>query len=154
MEFSGDKLWWTTGVFEFRYHHNGKHNVMAISRPFRIDIARFDEDDVELDANGLIISAVEQALLPLVRDCLDRDPEVAPNTVHEGYGSKVGREGKYAKRIVFAVSKMFGIEFAPEVVQADGNVKNLAWRICNAKKVLAPYSMSSSKGNTTPTSLR
>ena len=30
----------------------------------------------------------------------------------------------------------FGIEFAPEVVQADGNVKNLAWRICNAKKVL------------------
>jgi hypothetical protein len=30
----------------------------------------------------------------------------------------------------------FGIEFAPEVVQADGNVKNLSWRICNAKKVL------------------
>lgn len=30
----------------------------------------------------------------------------------------------------------FGIEFAPEVVQADGNVRNLAWRICNAKKVL------------------
>ena len=30
----------------------------------------------------------------------------------------------------------FGVEFAPEVVQADGNVKNLAWRICNAKMVL------------------
>jgi len=30
----------------------------------------------------------------------------------------------------------FGIELAPEVVQADGNVQNLAWRICNAKKVL------------------
>jgi hypothetical protein len=30
----------------------------------------------------------------------------------------------------------FGIEFAPEVVQADGCVKNLAWRIYNAKKVL------------------
>jgi hypothetical protein len=30
----------------------------------------------------------------------------------------------------------FGVEFAPEVVQADGNVRNLAWRICNAKKVL------------------
>lgn len=47
----------------------------------------------------------------------------------------------------------FGIEFAPEVVQADGqssvaqmsaatnlgavgNVRNLAWRVCNAKKVL------------------
>ena len=30
----------------------------------------------------------------------------------------------------------FGIEFAPEVVQADGNVRNLSWRVCNAKKVL------------------
>jgi hypothetical protein len=30
----------------------------------------------------------------------------------------------------------FGIEFAPETVQADGTVRNLAWRICNAKKVL------------------
>ena len=45
---------------------------------------------------------------------------------------------------------MFGIDFASEVVQADGTVKNLAWRICNAKKVLAPYS-SMSKGRTTPT---
>ena len=35
-----------------------------------------------------------------------------------------------------AVHQMFGIEFAPEVVQADGNVKNLALRICNAKKVV------------------
>ena len=30
----------------------------------------------------------------------------------------------------------FGIEFAPEVVRADGNVKNMAWRVCNAKNVL------------------
>jgi hypothetical protein len=33
----------------------------------------------------------------------------------------------------------FGIEFAPEVVQADGNVRNLAWRICNAKKILVGF---------------
>ena len=30
----------------------------------------------------------------------------------------------------------FGIEFAPEVVKADGNVRNLAWRVCSAKQVL------------------
>jgi len=34
MIFEGDKLFWTTGVFEFRYHHARKHNVMAISLPF------------------------------------------------------------------------------------------------------------------------
>ena len=106
MEFTGDKLWWTTGVFEFRYHHNGKHNVMAISRPFEIRIDKFDEDDVEVDSNGLVRGAAEQALLPVVRDCFDRDPEIAPNTVQESYGSLVERDGKYAKRVVFAVSHM------------------------------------------------
>ncbi|KAF2716027.1 phosphatidylethanolamine N-methyltransferase [Polychaeton citri CBS 116435] len=151
VEFAGDKLWWTSGVFEFRYHHNGKHNVMAISLPFEIRINRFDEDDVEVDANGMVRSAVEQAILPVVQNCFDRDPDVAPRTVNEQFGPALEREGKFARRVVYAVQQMFGIEFAPGVVQADGNVKNLAWRICNAKKVLAPYSMSGSKGRSTPT---
>jgi phosphatidylethanolamine N-methyltransferase len=136
MVFEGDKLWWTHGVFELRYHHDGKHNVMATSLPFEIRIGRFDEDDVEVDSNGLIRGAVEDALLPLVRNCLDRDPEIAPSTVDESFGALVERDGKYAKRVVFAIHQMFGIEFAPGVVLADGTVRNLAWRICNAKQVL------------------
>jgi phosphatidylethanolamine N-methyltransferase len=136
MVFEGDKLWWTQGVFEFRYHHDGKHNVMAISPPFEIRIGRFDEEDVEVDSNGLIRTAVEDALLPLVRNCFDRDPDIAPMTVDESFGGLVERDGKYPKRVVFAVHQMFGIEFAPDVVLADGNVRNLAWRICNAKQVL------------------
>ncbi|KAF2179992.1 phosphatidylethanolamine N-methyltransferas-like protein [Zopfia rhizophila CBS 207.26] len=151
MEFRGDKLWWTTGTFEFRYHHDGKHNVMAISLPFEVRIPRFDGEDVELDANGTIHKPVEQALLPVIQNCFDRDPEIAPSTPDEAFGSLVEKDGKFARRVVFAVHQMFGIELAPEVVQADGNVKNLAWRICNAKKVLAPYSMSPSKGRNTPT---
>ncbi|KAJ9288007.1 hypothetical protein DTO021C3_4411 [Paecilomyces variotii] len=151
MVFSGDKLWWTQGVFEFRYHHNGKHNVMAISRPFEISISRFTEDEIEADQHGMVQTAVENALLPVVRNCFDRNPDIAPETVDEQYGSLVERDGKYAKRVVFAVRQMFGVEFAPEVVRADGNVRNLAWRICNAKKVLAPYSMTRSNGTTTPT---
>lgn len=151
MVFEGDKLWWTQGVFEFRYHHDGKHNVMAISLPFEVRIGRFDEEDVELDSNGLIRSAVEVALLRVVRNCFDRDPDIAPNTVEESFGSLVERDSKYAKRVVFAVHQMFGIEFAPGVVLADGNVAKLAWRIINAKQVLAPYSMSHSKGTSTPT---
>lgn len=106
MEFSGDKLWWTTGVFEFRYHHNGKHNVMAISLPFEIKINKFDEDDVEADANGLIRSSVEDALLHLVRNCFDLDPEIAPSSVDEKFGGLVERHGKFAKRVVFAVHQM------------------------------------------------
>ena len=136
MVFTGDKLWWKTRVFEFRYHHNGKHNVMATSLPFEINIEKFDEDDVEVDGNGLVRGAVEDSLLHLVRNCFDRDPEIAPRTVHEGFGGLVEKDGKYARRVVYAMQRMFGIEFAPEIVQADGNIRNLAWRVCNAKQVL------------------
>ena len=106
MEFSGDKLWWTTGVFEFRYHHDGKHNVMAISAPFKISIRRFDEDNADVDVNGLIRGYVEKALLPLIKNCLDRDPEIAPNTAHDAFGALVTRDGKYARRVVFAIHRM------------------------------------------------
>ena len=125
MEFSGDKLWWTTGVFEFRYHHNGKHNVMAISLPFEIRIDKFDEDDVEVDENGLLRGAVQKAVLPLVRNCFDRDPDIAPkyappslqqlgcklillcSTVDDAFGGLVEREGKFAKRVVYAIHRMY-----------------------------------------------
>lgn len=136
MVFEGDKLWWTQGVFEFRYHHDGAHNVMSISEPFEVRIGRFDDEDSEIDSMGVYESAVESALLPVVRNCLDRDPNTAPGTVDEPFGSLVERDSKYARRVVYAIRHMFGIEFAPAVVAADGNVRKLAWRICNAKQVL------------------
>ncbi|EXJ94232.1 phosphatidylethanolamine N-methyltransferase [Capronia coronata CBS 617.96] len=161
MVFAGDKLWWTQGSFEFRYHHNGKHNVMAISLPFEVRIPRFSDEELgDLDSNisssnnpmndALIRHAIEKTLLPVVQNCFDRDPEIAPRTPSETFGSLVDRDGKYARRVVYAVHQMFGIEFASEVVKADGKVENLAWRIWEAKKVLAPFSMSRSKGTTTP----
>ncbi|KAF9883437.1 phosphatidylethanolamine N-methyltransferase [Aspergillus nanangensis] len=146
--FSSDKLFWTQGAFELRYHHNGKHNVMAISRPFEIRIRRFGEENTQ--NQEIAQSSVEDSLLPVVQNCFDRDPEIAPEVVDEAFGSLVDRDGKYAKRVIFAVHQMFGVEFAPEVVRADGTVRNLAWRICNAKQVLAPYSMERN-GASTPT---
>lgn len=101
--FQGDKLFWTQGVFEFRYHHNGKHNVMAISRPFEIRIRRFEEEDLLLQNPGLVQTSVETALLPVVRNCFDRDPEIAPEGVDEAFGGLVERDGKFARRVVFAV---------------------------------------------------
>jgi len=134
--FEGDRLWWTQGVFEVRYHHDGNHNVMSISHPFEVRIDKFGEEDVEVDTMGLYEKAVESALLPVVQNCLDRDPDIAPSTVEEPFGNHVERDGKYARRVVYAIQHMFGIEFAPAVVPADGNVRKLAWRICNAKQVL------------------
>jgi phosphatidylethanolamine N-methyltransferase len=145
-----------------------------VSEPFEVRIGRFDEQDaleaVDSSSGGgdLYEKAVEAALLPVVRNCLDRDENTAPATVDEPFGSLVERDGKYARRVVYAIRHMFGIEFAAAVVPADGNVRKLAWRICNAKQVLvslatsdrhwgvvltstqAPYSMSRSRGATTP----
>ena len=134
--FSGDKLFWTQGVFEFRYHHNGGHVAMAVSEPFEIRIEKFDEEDVDIDSQGIYEKALESTLLPTIQNCLDQDPDIAPVTLDEGFGDLVGRDGKYAKRIVYAIREMFGIELAPAVVLADGNVRKLAWRIRNAKTVL------------------
>ncbi|KAI1814641.1 phosphatidylethanolamine N-methyltransferase [Poronia punctata] len=152
MIFSGDKLWWTQGVYEFRYHHDGNHTVMAISQPFEVHVTRFNDDDVPSGADSLANyqNEVEASLLPVVQNCLDRDPDIAPSKATEPWGSHVERDSKYAKRTVYAIRQMFGIEFAPAVVSADGNIRNLAWRICSAKQVLAPYSMSNSKGSATP----
>jgi phosphatidylethanolamine N-methyltransferase len=157
---------WTSGTFELRYHHDGRYNVLALSLPFEITIPPFfpnttttttttttssEELNEEITfEHSATRQLVESALLPVVQNCFDRDPDVAPRTVDEHFGPTLEREGKYAKRVVYAVSRMFGIDFAPEVVQADGTVRNLSWRICNAKKVLAPYS-SMSKGRSTPT---
>jgi phosphatidylethanolamine N-methyltransferase len=146
--FEGDRLWWTQGVFEFRYHHDGSHQVISVSEPFEVRIGRFgdegDEGDDEAAAfigshhakGGLYEQEVAEALLPVVRSCLDRDPDIAPATADERFGSHVERDSKYAKRVVYAIRNMFGIEFAPAVVPADGNVRRLAWRVCNAKQVL------------------
>lgn len=131
MVFEGDKLWWTQGVFEFRYHHGGGHNVMSISEPFEVRIARAD-DECTMSCR----EEVEKALLPIVRNCLDRDPDIAPANAEEPFGAHVERDSKYAKRVVYAIHHMFGVEFAPAVVPADGNVKKLAWRVCSAKEVL------------------
>ena len=111
--FSGDKLFWTQGVFELRYHHNGKHNVMAISRPFEIRISHYHEEEEEENGNvdledfGSVQCSVEGALLPIVRNCFDRDPEIAPVDSGQQFGSPVDRDGKYAKRVVFAIHHMY-----------------------------------------------
>lgn len=36
VEFSGDRLFWEDGIYELRYHIDGKHDVAYISEPFEI----------------------------------------------------------------------------------------------------------------------
>lgn len=136
MVFSGDKLFWMSGTFEFRYHHAGAHNVMALSPPFSIKLPKFDPEDYPTLGPT---EAIEKALLPMVRNCFDRDEEVAPDDAEDRFGGVVERDGKFARRVVYAIKHMFGVEFSDRVVVSDGCVRNLAWRVWEAKKVLVSF---------------
>jgi phosphatidylethanolamine N-methyltransferase len=37
VKFEGSRLPWEVGVYHFRYHHNHKHGVVAISQAFDIN---------------------------------------------------------------------------------------------------------------------
>lgn len=106
VEFSGKKLWWGTGVFEFRYHHDGKYNVMATSTPFEISINKFDEDNVEVGPDGTLRTTVEKILSQLIWNCFDRDPKLAPSTAEESFRSVIMSDSVYARRVVFAVNQL------------------------------------------------
>ena len=132
IEFAREKLFWTNGVYEFRYHHDGRHTVMAISKPFEIAVQK-----VDLDNKPDVQRMVETQLLAVVQRSFDNDPELAPEDVDDEFRGL--QEERFSRRVIYAVKEMFGVDFAPSVVRADGNVRRLAWRICNARKVLVSF---------------
>jgi phosphatidylethanolamine N-methyltransferase len=101
-EFRGVKNFWKNGVFEFRYHHDGKHSVMAISQPFEICVDRVEIDDEDI-RDGSARDMVEMHLLPIVQRCFD-DQELAPEDVDEIFGAVA--DDTCSRRIVYAIKEM------------------------------------------------
>ncbi|GAA6020363.1 hypothetical protein JCM10207_002082 [Rhodosporidiobolus poonsookiae] len=66
--FGGKKLPWRTGKYELRYHHDGKHSVMACSEPIEIfvDQPTNADDPVEVRTAMTHIVAKTLALNPAV----------------------------------------------------------------------------------------
>ncbi|KAL1922139.1 uncharacterized protein VTP21DRAFT_10781 [Calcarisporiella thermophila] len=130
--FRGEKLPWRVGTYEFRYHHSGTHTVMACSPAFEITLPPPVQDEESYE------SLVNQ-LLPLVNRCLPLD--AALTTPEEEFDDDWMKE-KYAKRIVYVIRNVFGVDFAWQVVGVDRNVRKLAERIMGARKALTPFTAS------------
>ncbi|KAF8252125.1 phosphatidylethanolamine N-methyltransferase [Wilcoxina mikolae CBS 423.85] len=130
--FQKEKLFWKNGVYEFRYHHDRKHSILAISQPFEICVEKVGLDDKEL-RGGAAREIVEKHLLPIVQRCFDEEG-LAPVDMDDIFGGSA--DDICSRRVVYAIREMFGVDLAPSVVKADGNVRRLGWRICNARKVL------------------
>ncbi|TFK48223.1 hypothetical protein OE88DRAFT_1664673 [Heliocybe sulcata] len=139
--FKGSALPWQTGLYEIRYHHDGKYNVMSMSEPFEIYVHKPDVLDFR---------SVRASLMRVVPLCLDSDPSLIPVCCHEGQGqmpeSTDARDPddfrfwseRQAKRIAIVIKQIFDVEYAPEVIVADANLSALAHRILVSKKVLSP----------------
>jgi phosphatidylethanolamine N-methyltransferase len=149
--FTGNRLFWKTGQYEFRYHHDGKHNVMAVSEPFEIM--------VEKPVNPLNYASVYSTLLPLVTRCLDSDPQLVPETAWPLLGKNepdenvkaelrskrtdehdfVLYENEQAERIASVIEQSCGIELMSEVIIAEANLAKLTRSIVESEKLLRPF---------------
>ncbi|KAI8098099.1 phospholipid methyltransferase-domain-containing protein [Gilbertella persicaria] len=123
------KLPWQEGIFEFRYHHDGKHRVMVKSLPFEI-IAPPTPDIHDEDA-------IQLSLLKLIQSVLDHDPDKIPMSPIDDYAylTEVA-----ARKLSHVIKLMFGVEFAWEVIVADMRVSQLTKRIQHAVDALLPFS--------------
>lgn len=96
VSFSGDTLVWRCGVYEARYHHDGKHNVMAISRKFEIIMEKPVVSTNE---------EIDHHLTPFLRNCFP--PDSAPRGLDDPFHlGKEKQKEKISKRIVYGIREM------------------------------------------------
>lgn len=131
--FKGDTLFWKTGVYQFRYHHDGKHNCLAISKPFTI---------VATPINGTDAKTLGNQLLPVVQKCFVASDFIPPLTVNESWDLE---DMTITKRLIYAIKEMIGVDLAPEVIMSDKSVGQLATRLERIKEALRPYTATCQK---------
>lgn len=104
--FEKEKTFWKNGVYEFRYHHDGKHSVMAISSPFEIGIEKveLDDEDIRDGRDCAARAVVERNLLPIVRRCFDEE-ELAPEDTNDDFGPVA--DDATSQRIVYTIKEMY-----------------------------------------------
>ena len=118
---------------------------MAISRKFEI----FSEKP-QVSTN----EDIEQYLMPFIQNCFPEDS--LPRNIDDPFilGKDKEKE-RISQRIVYGIQEMsvpvylrangrFGVEFSWRVVETDGSVRRLAWRIGEAKRALRPFEGSDS----------
>ncbi|EPB87815.1 hypothetical protein HMPREF1544_05344 [Mucor circinelloides 1006PhL] len=132
--FSASQLPWKVGKYEFRYQHDNKHNVMAVSAPFEIK-APVAPSVIDLDTT-------KQLVLKWVQHTLGNNKEIMPFTAEEEY---VGMGEVESKHLAKCIKLAYKVEFAWEVVATDKCVARLAKRILDAREALSPFSSESSR---------
>lgn len=122
------------GAFEFRYHHDGGHNALALVGPVEIFVER--------PADPTSFASVRATLLRLVCSCLGHDAALVPRSATTGNADDDDfsiLDVEQAERLAYAISESCGVELAREVVIADANVSRLARRVVEGRRILRPW---------------
>lgn len=148
MTFTGSQLVWSEGWYEFRYHHDGKHNVMAITEPIEIYVEKVKEEEDRIEV-------MKENVRKLVGYSLCLDPALIPKSLNLSEPQQTNEKSEIkqeeeddddfvvmnydqARRIRDGIGKSFGVELGLDVILDDGNVSRLAERILGARKLLRP----------------
>ncbi|TIA75575.1 hypothetical protein E3P92_00774 [Wallemia ichthyophaga] len=147
VSFCSNSLPWSVGRYELRYHHAGKHNVMASCGPLELYVDKpTDGDDFE---------SVRNTLSRCVAFALNCDPALVPasswhhlpeNTIHSyrrntpdvdrDDDDMVIMDDEQARRIAVVIRVACSVDFTPSVVVADANLSRLAQRVLDTRRVL------------------
>ncbi|CAG84868.2 DEHA2A12936p [Debaryomyces hansenii CBS767] len=133
--FEGEKLFWEEGIYEFRYHLDGKHDVAYISEPFELTSANIE---VPPSTEGSIVLANE-----LKAKVFDR-AIVGFGSIDSPIDSAVQKSGSIIQtynRLAYVISKSTGIHINAKVfLYADNEdeltVHKLSLKLINIRKVL------------------
>ncbi|KAI8895281.1 phospholipid methyltransferase-domain-containing protein [Globomyces pollinis-pini] len=147
--FSKQQVPWELGTYTFRYHHDGKYNVLAISKPFEIVLTVPEHINPYMN--------VLETLKPVIERCLDLTTDDEPLEVTEGMLERLLvptgliQSGNFfsitivpllkyrtqvAKRIVYCVFVLYRVEFSTSAIESMYSIEMLAERIQNAQKLL------------------
>ncbi|GAC97586.1 potential phosphatidylethanolamine N-methyltransferase [Pseudozyma hubeiensis SY62] len=152
--FRDDKLPWVPGKYEFRYHHDGKHNVLARSHPIEIYVntlpTHLPSDEDLLAQTTDIIRTIVHHSTPTTRplrlsisqpdtaiDTSSAPPLVNPAASTDSDDFTIW-DRQQATRISKAIRFAFDLELSPEVIIAEANVTRLAKDVVEGSKVLRP----------------
>ncbi|KAH8920071.1 hypothetical protein BT69DRAFT_1284313 [Atractiella rhizophila] len=146
--FKDERLPSRPGSYEFRYHHDGKHNVMARVGPIEIYVTK--------PTTPVTLETIHTALLSNISHSLSLSPSLVPHSARSllpsqsiselKEGEEVGDPDDFtimtpdqAAKISSSIKEAFGVEIGREVVIAEANARRLASLVEEARRVLVPF---------------
>ncbi len=130
--FSSSVLPWEEGTYEFRYHHNGKHKVLAISQTFKIIIPKFKIDKSTPKETS-------NKLLPFIINAFDVSKDEPPKNIFEFWQLQNVEDSKVVKRLIYFIKESCGYELSKEVLYSDKNILQMSERLHKIHDVLKPF---------------